>query len=93
VRVRFTHAAGLGTAEGAAPLGFAVAGRDRRFKWGTAWIEGETVVVMSPEVEAPVAVRYAWGDNPEVNLTNGAGLPAFPFRTDDWPGVTQPKGR
>ncbi len=91
VRVSFSHAAGMGTPEGVAPLGFAVAGRDRIWRWGTAWLDGETVVVMSPEVAAPVAVRYAWGDNPAVNLTNGAGLPAVPFRTDDWPGVTQPK--
>jgi sialate O-acetylesterase len=91
VRVRFSHAAGLRTRDGEAPIGFAVAGRDRRWRWGTAWIDGESVVVMSPDVPAPVAVRYAWGDNPEVNLTNGAGLPALPFRTDDWPGITQRK--
>jgi sialate O-acetylesterase len=93
VRIRFSHATGLRTPDAAPPIGFAVAGRDRVFKWAVAWIEDGTVVVMSPEVSNPVAVRYAWGDNPAVNLTNSAGLPAFPFRTDDWPGVTQPKGR
>jgi len=49
--------------------------------------------VSSPEVAAPVAVRYGWADNPPVNLVNGAGLPAVPFRTDDWPGRTAPKNR
>ncbi len=68
--------------------GFAVAGADRKFYWATAKIEGETVVVSAPEVERPVAVRYAWADNPISNLTNGAGLPASPFRSDVWPGVT-----
>ncbi|MBQ7111452.1 MAG: sialate O-acetylesterase [Thermoguttaceae bacterium] len=68
--------------------GFAVAGADRKFYWAKAEIDGETVVVSAPEVERPVAVRYAWADNPICNLTNGAGLPASPFRSDVWPGVT-----
>ncbi|MBQ7815020.1 MAG: sialate O-acetylesterase, partial [Thermoguttaceae bacterium] len=68
--------------------GFAVAGADRKFYWANAEIDGETVVVSAPEVERPVAVRYAWADNPICNLTNGAGLPASPFRSDVWPGVT-----
>lgn len=68
--------------------GFAVAGADRKFHWAQATIEGETVVVSAPEVPRPVAVRYAWADNPICNLTNGAGLPASPFRSDVWPGVT-----
>lgn len=68
--------------------GFAVAGADRKFHWAQATIEGETVVVSAPEVTRPVAVRYAWADNPICNLTNGAGLPASPFRSDVWPGVT-----
>ena len=52
---------------------------------------GKTVVVKSPQVPKPVAVRYGWSDFPVVNLYNSAGLPASPFRTDDWPGVTWPK--
>ena len=44
--------------------------------------------ISSPQVQAPVAVRYDWADNPEGNLANSAGLPASPFRSDDWPGVT-----
>ena len=65
--------------------GFAVAGEDRRFVWADARIEGDEVVVSSPRVPRPAAVRYAWADNPECNLFNADGLPAAPFRTDDWP--------
>lgn len=65
--------------------GFAIAGADRKFVWGDARIDGDTLVVSSPEVPAPVAVRYAWADNPPCTLYNRAGLPASPFRTDDWP--------
>jgi len=65
--------------------GFAIAGADRRFVWANAKIEGDRVVVWSPEVTAPVAVRYAWADNPAgANLYNRSGLPAAPFRTDSW---------
>jgi len=86
--VTFTHAAGL-AAKGGEPLrGFAIAGEDRKFVWAEATIEGDMVVVASPEVAAPVAVRYDWADNPNGNLTNAADLPACPFRTDDWPGLT-----
>ncbi len=56
--------------------------------WGGG-LEGQTIVVRSVEVPHPVAVRYAWGHNPEVNLTNATGFPAVPFRTDDWPLVTR----
>jgi sialate O-acetylesterase len=68
--------------------GFAIAGEDRRFVWADARIDGDAVIVSSPKVLKPVAVRYGWADNPIANLYNGAGLPASPFRTDDWPGVT-----
>jgi sialate O-acetylesterase len=88
-RVRFSHT-GLGLdARGDAELhGFAVAGADRKFHWATARIDGDAVMVSSPEVANPVAVRYAWGDSPHCNLFNKDGLPASPFRTDDWPGIT-----
>ena len=70
-------------------LGFAVAGEDKKFVWATATIEGEdTVVVSSPDVPKPVAVRYAFENNPICNLYGKGGLPASPFRTDTWPGVT-----
>jgi len=64
--------------------GFVIAGADKEWHWGKARIEGGKVVVSSPDVKSPVAVRYAWADNPKCNLYNGAGLPASPFRTDDW---------
>ena len=73
-----------GTLGSRVPLGgFAVAGEDGVFRWAEGRIEGGTVVVSSPSVPAPVAVRYAWGDNPDrANLYNAEGLPASPFRTD-----------
>ncbi|HEX6041901.1 sialate O-acetylesterase [Longimicrobium sp.] len=83
VTVEFDHADGL-TARGT--LGaFAIAGADRRWVWAQARIEGNRVVVWSPEVPEPVAVRYAWSNGPvNATLYNGAGLPAAPFRTDEW---------
>jgi sialate O-acetylesterase len=89
VRVRFTHAGGLRATPDGAPLkGFAVAGADRKFVWAAARVEGDTIVVWSKGVPRPVAVRYDWADSPDGNLYNSAGLPASPFRTDDWPGLT-----
>jgi len=89
IRLRFKHVGGGLRVEGGAALkGFAVAGADRQFVWAKATIDGDTVVVGSDKVAQPVAVRYAWATNPECNLYNQAGLPASPFRTDDWPGVT-----
>lgn len=64
---------------------FAIAGEDRKFVWAKAVIRGNKVVVSSPEVKHPVAVRYAWSDNPsDANLCNKDGLLASPFRTDNW---------
>ena len=68
--------------------GFVVAGEDRKFVPAVAKIDGDTVVVSSPHVKQPVAVLYAWADNPTCTLFNRAGLPASPFRTDDWPVFT-----
>jgi sialate O-acetylesterase len=62
--------------------GFAIAGADKKFVWATATIDGHTVVVSSPQVPSPVAVRYGWGSNPPCNLYNKRGLLASPFRTD-----------
>jgi sialate O-acetylesterase len=81
--------AALQTFEGAPATGFAIAGQDQRFVWAQARIvRRNRVEVWSDEVSDPVAVRYAWGDNPVCNLQNRVGLPVTPFRTDDWPGVT-----
>jgi sialate O-acetylesterase len=93
VRVSLKHAEGLKTRDGGAVRGFRVAGADKVWKPATARIDGTDVVVSSPEVSAPVAVRYAWAENPDCNLVNGAGLPATSFRTDDWdaPGAPATK--
>lgn len=88
VRLRFTHAQGGCRSKSEPLLGFAVAGEDRVFKRAEAEISGRWVWVHSEEVADPVAVRYAWADNPQCNLINEQGLPAVPFRTDDWPGKT-----
>jgi sialate O-acetylesterase len=90
VLVRFRHTGGGLIAKDGGPLkGFAVAGEDRKFVWAQAKIEGHSVVVWSDAVPRPAAVRYAWADKPECNLYNSEGLPASPFRTDDWPGLTR----
>jgi len=92
IRLRFKHVTGGLTAKGGKPLkGFEVASEDRKFVPAQANIEGNTVVVRSDKVPRPVAVRYAWADYPACSLYNGTGLPASPFRTDDWPGVTADK--
>jgi sialate O-acetylesterase len=71
------------------PVGFAIAGEDRKFVWADAKIlKDGRVEVSSSKVPNPVAVRYAWADNPVCNMFSNAGLPLTPFRTDDWPGVT-----
>jgi sialate O-acetylesterase len=78
-------------AEGETLQGFTVAGEDHVFHPATAEIKGDNVVVRSDQVQKPVAVRYGWSNNPTVNLRNKDGLPASPFRTDDFPMVTAPK--
>ena len=71
--------------------GFAIAGDDRKFVWAKAYIEDNKVVVFNESLKHPVAVRYGWGNNPnDMNLVNSAGYLASPFRTDSWPGITQP---
>jgi len=85
----FSHTdGGLKARDGETLKGFAVAGADKIFVWADAVIQGKKVVVSSPQVPKPVAVRYAWANNPVCNLVNGEGLPASPFRTDQWPGLT-----
>lgn len=85
IRVTLKHADGLKTRDGAAPRGFLVAGADKVWKPANARLDGAAVLISSPDVPAPVAARYAWAENPDCNLVNGAGLPATSFRTDDWP--------
>lgn len=81
LRISFDGADGGLVCRGEKLQGFAIAGADHRFVWASAIIEGEQVVVSSPEVSQPEAVRYAWADNPAANLYNAAGLPASPFRS------------
>jgi sialate O-acetylesterase len=80
---------GLYTFDTREPVGFSIAGKDQNFFWASARIvDRDTIEVWSESVENPVAVRYAWANNPDCNVFTREGLPATPFRTDDWPGVT-----
>ena len=89
--LHFDHVGkGLEARDGALK-GFAICGDDRSFVWAKAEIVGDTVVVSCPSVTKPVAVRYGWSDYPVVNLWNKNGLPASPFRTDDFPMITASK--
>jgi sialate O-acetylesterase len=86
IRITFRHAEGLRKRFEDRELGyFLIAGEDKEFKPANATINGDTVEVFSPDVSSPIAVRFAWTDTAEPNLVNGAGLPASPFRTDDFP--------
>ena len=88
IRLSFDYIGGGLMVKGDKPTHFEVAGEDRKYVEAQAVIDGDTVVVGSDKVKNPVAVRYAWGDTVIPNLFNKEGLPASPFRTDDWPGVT-----
>lgn len=83
ITLTFTDIDGGLFAKGGELKYFAIAGPDKKFVWAKAEIEGDKIIVSSDEVANPVAVRYAWADNPDIaNLYNKAGLPASPFRTD-----------
>ena len=93
-RLTFDHVGGglvLKDATGPHLKGFAIAGADRKFVWAQGKLEGNTLVLYNDQVPAPVAVRYAWGNSPFVNLYNKENLPASSFRTDTWPGITEGK--
>lgn len=87
IELAFKDAGGGLVAKGDTLRGFTIAGADKVFHPATAVISGNKVIVSSPDVATPVAVRYAWQNFPACNLYNGAGLPASPFKTDDWQGV------
>ncbi|HZG23905.1 MAG TPA: sialate O-acetylesterase, partial [Chitinophagaceae bacterium] len=87
----FTNTSGGLSVKGDTLHGFAIAGADKKFYWANARIDGNHVVLSSPMVSDPVAARYAWANNPVCNLYDGAGLPASPFRTDDWEMITNKK--
>lgn len=84
IRLRLDHAAGGLKLEGESNNVFAIAGADKKWAWATPTIEGDSVVLRSPEVSQPVAVRFAWSDFPRGNLYNGARLPMAPYRSDNW---------
>ena len=88
IRVTFAHADGGLVARGDTLSWFHVAGADKQFHAASARIDGTNVIVSSPRVEAPVAVRFGWSDVAEPNLFDTDGLPAAPFRTDDWDTTT-----
>jgi sialate O-acetylesterase len=89
IRLHFAHTDGGLVVKGEKLEEFSIAGEDRKWYWADAHIEGDTIVLTSPSVPNPKEARYAWQSNPAANLFNGAGLPAAPFRTDSWPGMTQ----
>jgi sialate O-acetylesterase len=68
--------------------GFTIAGADKKFKWAKAEIKGNKIIVYNENIEKPIAVRYGWANNPGGSLFNKEGLPAIPFRTDNWKGIT-----
>ncbi len=89
IRVRFNPVAtGLDTLDGLPPQGFLVAGVDHVWHAAAARIEGDAVIVSTPDVASPVAVRYGWANAPTATLRNQAGLPAAPFRSDAWPSTS-----
>ena len=89
LKLHFSHTDGGLVVHGPELKEFSLAGPDRQWHWAEAHIEGDTVIVSSLAVPAPAAARYAWQSNPAATLFNGAGLPASPFRTDDWPDSTE----
>jgi hypothetical protein len=91
ITLRFTHLGGGLVAKDGPLTGFTIAGSDRKFVNAEAEIQDDKVVVWSTQVAQPVAVRYGWANYPTGNLWNKAGLPASPFRTDDFPMLTGPK--
>lgn len=93
LKLHFSNVAGGFVVRGQKLEEFSVAGADRRWSWADAKIVGDTVIVSSPNVAQPVAARYAWQANPAATLFNAAGLPAVPFRTDDWAFVRTTEGQ
>ncbi|HSS97736.1 MAG TPA: hypothetical protein VLK33_11935, partial [Terriglobales bacterium] len=89
IRLHFDHTNGGLVVKGEKLGEFSIAGEDHKWYWADARIQGKTIIVSSPSVPNPKEVRYAWQSNPAATLFNGAGLPAGPFRTDSWPGMTE----
>lgn len=104
VRVRFTHAEGLKAvdvhdgaddgpliAKAGVASGFEIAGKNGRYYPANAVIDGDSILLSNPNVIVPVGVRYGWANYPVANLSNAAGLPASPFKSDPWPLPSEPK--
>jgi sialate O-acetylesterase len=89
IRLTFDYAEGLKSSDGKPLSFFTIAGADQKFVPAEARIDGDTIVVSSKEVANPIAVRFAWREDAMPNFVNGAGLPASPFRTDSFKGVTE----
>jgi sialate O-acetylesterase len=89
LKLHFDHTDGGLVVKGDTLEEFSIAGKDRKWYWADAKIEGDAVIVSSSKVPDPEAVRYAWQANPAATFYNGAGLPAVPFRTDNWPSITE----
>jgi len=90
IRISFSESrSGLKTKDNLSPREFTIAGADKKFYRAIARIIGDELIIRSDKVANPVAVRYAWSDNPDCNLINAEGFPAIPFRTDQWDGITK----
>jgi sialate O-acetylesterase len=90
IRISFSGSrSGLKTKDNLSPREFTIAGADKKFYRAIARIIGDELIIRSDKVANPVAVRYAWCDNPDCNLINAEGFPAIPFRIDQWDGITK----
>lgn len=93
VRIKFSHVgAGLAIKDRYGYVkGFSIAGADKKFVWAKGYLDGNDVVLYSEKVKNPTAIRYNWSNNPDGNVYNKEGLPAIPFRTDNYKGITEGK--
>ncbi len=89
IRIYFKNTHGGLIAKGECLNGFSIAGKDGKFVWANATIDGDTVLLHSEKIAKPLEVRYAWTGNPDANLFNGSNLPASPFRTDKFPAISK----
>jgi sialate O-acetylesterase len=90
IRIRFTDTgSGLKTSDNLTPREFTIAGPDKKFYIASAKIVKDEIIISSDKVSKPVAVRYAWSDNPDCNTINADSFPMIPFRTDQWKGITE----
>ncbi len=89
IRIFFSHSEGLKTNDGESPEGFEICGENGKFYWAEAEIKNNSVLVWNDKIKDPKSVRFEWASNPDCNLYNSDNLPAAPFRTDDFPLLTQ----